>query len=465
MLINIIIYLFSLIIKLEGIHLYKEEIVRSGQTYGQYQFNILHHLSGISPYFESNNDELNPDPPEGCTIDKTAYLIRHGSVYADDYDYDYIIKPFLEGLNKSLNKIDFSKSSELSFLTEWTSPISDRNKQIEKLTKSGILEAFKLGVELSYRYPKLLPNKNQSSFKVWTSSSQRTKQSALAIFNGLFAGQKPIGRVIDILETKNRGANSLTPTKTCKKFHSSTGSKEAKTWLQHYTKPILEKFNSKIVNLNFSSNDILAMQELCGYETVIRGYSPFCRLFTTEEWICFEYYFDIKYYYELGYGNNLSPYLGIHWIKATTQLFNNQFYSNQNIYLSIAHREMIPIILVALGLYNQSEYFKGKSLPLDQINHERLWKSSKMIPFLGRVALERLSCSSVNYNGSFVRILVNSLSKPVAGCSQGPGGSCPLQNFIDYVDKRYQLYKNFSKICQIENKNKIDHLTFFNDDH
>jgi acid phosphatase len=222
----IYILLISLINKIHGIGLHKEEIIVGDQTYNSYKFNILHHLSGISPYFESNNDQLNPSPPQGCEVDKTAYLIRHGSVYVDDYDYYHIIYPFLVRLNKSLN---INQSSQFSFLSKWKSPISN-NQQIEKLTKSGVLEAFKLGIELSYRYPKLLPKSNDTYFKLWTSDSQRTKQSALGIFAGLFGGTKTTGQVVNISESKNRGANSLTPTKSCRTFKSSKGGKEAKIW-------------------------------------------------------------------------------------------------------------------------------------------------------------------------------------------------------------------------------------------
>ena len=58
------------------------------------------------------------------------------------------------------------------------------------------------------------------------------------------------GKILKIPEDKNRGANSLTPTKTCQKFNSSTGTKEANIWLRHYTKPILKRFNS-IINCSF----------------------------------------------------------------------------------------------------------------------------------------------------------------------------------------------------------------------
>jgi len=136
-------------------------------------------------------------------------LIRHGSVYVDDYDYYHVIEPFLHRLKTSSNVIHFSKSSDLSFLTDWTSPISNSDEQIEKLTKSGILEAIKLGTQLSYRYSNLLPTKTNSSFKIWTSSSDRTKQSAKAIYEGLFGGNETIGKVISISEDKKRGGNRL----------------------------------------------------------------------------------------------------------------------------------------------------------------------------------------------------------------------------------------------------------------
>jgi hypothetical protein len=40
--------------------------------------------------------------------------------------------------------------------------------------------------------------------------------------------------------------------------------------------------------------DILAMMELCGYETIISGDSGFCNVFTDEEWLDGEWYFDVS---------------------------------------------------------------------------------------------------------------------------------------------------------------------------
>ena len=43
-------------------------------------------------------------------------------------------------------------------------------------------------------------------------------------------------------------------------------------------------------------------------------------MFTDEEWLDAEYYFDIRWYYAIGYGSYLSPYLGLPWVKTTAHL-------------------------------------------------------------------------------------------------------------------------------------------------
>lgn len=48
-----------------------------------------------------------------------------------------------------------------------------------------------------------------------------------------------------------------------------------------------------------------------GYDTVATGKkSPFCDLFSEEEILDFEYSNDLHYYYMLGHGSKVGPYLG-----------------------------------------------------------------------------------------------------------------------------------------------------------
>lgn len=448
-----------------AIDLYDPSVISAGPTYGSYKFNVLQHLSGIAPYFESQSDQLSPDPPRDCIVSKAVYQIRHGAIYANEFDYMSTIEPFLQRLKNSFEYVNFSNSMDLIFLTRWTSPISNSQEQVAQVSKLGFNEAFNLGTRLAYRYPHLMPMKKDKFFKVWASDSNRTRRSGDAIFAGLFSGHETIGQVVSVSEDKSQGANTLAPTKTCPKFDVTKGTPQANTWLNHYSIPIIARLNAEATGFNFSANDILAMQELCGYETIIRGSSPFCGIFTPEEWLAFEYYFDIKYYYELGYGNDLSSTLGMPWVIAASDLLSSSIVKNQHLFISVAHRQIPPLIVTALGLFNDSEYLglsKANSLlPLDQINYQRVWKTSSFISFLSHIALERLDCKSAAYSGTFVRVLVNSTPKSLSGCSSGPGGSCPIKNYKDYIKRQYDLCQDYSKACGLNDKTSADELTFF----
>ncbi len=55
----------------------------------------------------------------------------------------------------------------------------------------------------------------------------------------------------------------------------------------------LLKTRFQITGVNFTSTDIIAMLELCSYETQALGYSAFCGLFSEEDFLNYEYYFDL----------------------------------------------------------------------------------------------------------------------------------------------------------------------------
>lgn len=50
---------------------------------------------------------------------------------------------------------------------------------------------------------------------------------------------------------------------------------------------------SKVSGIEFTSTDVIAMLQLCSYETNALGYSAFCGLFSQEDFLNFEYYFDL----------------------------------------------------------------------------------------------------------------------------------------------------------------------------
>ena len=108
-------------------------------------------------------------------------------------------------------------------------------------------------------------------------------------------------------------------------------------------------------------------------------------------------------------------------------------------------------VFAAMGLFDQA------SGPLDptRITKDRTWITSKMVPFSGHMAIERLSCSSrplsfitsksrpmrlwnwdegADYDHKdkeeYVRIFVNDARQPLEFCGADEDGMCKLKDFV-----------------------------------
>ncbi|KAK3985399.1 histidine phosphatase superfamily [Cladorrhinum sp. PSN332] len=431
----------------------------SNLLYSSYSFNPLHHLAGVAPYFEPQSPSFSPSPPYKCTPARAAYLSRHAAIYTNDFDYYQYIEPFVQKLANRTNTINWSRIPVLNFLSDWTAPFSKAEEEI--LTRVGKLEATELGVSLSFRYPNLrLPK------RVWTAASDRTVKSAEAFVRGLRLQDGSIN-VVAVYEGKQAGANSLTPNKSCARYNGSAGGDESLEWRRVFTRPIVERLNGMVGDsdegkkgFEFTAEDVYGMMQLCGYESVVRGGSKFCNLelFAPDEWLGFEYAEDVRYHYGVGYGSEVSGVMGLPWVRATGDLLMSDDDTDEELYVSFAHRAAPPAIAVAMGLFNNSEFGGGggarnvnETMPLDRINHRRAWRASHILPFLGNIAIERLNCSgSYGFNdGDYYRVLVNNAPQQVPGCGGGPGTSCSRQAFRGYLQERIDLFGGFSEKCGV----------------
>ncbi|XXH04330.1 hypothetical protein Hte_010744 [Hypoxylon texense] len=435
----------------------------AASLYSTYKFDPLEHLGGVAPYFEPQDPPASPASPQGCTTERAVYLSRHAAIYANDYDFEEYIDPFISKLENN-TAVDWTKVPALSFLAGWTAPMSDAEQEL--LTRVGRLEAAQLGVTLSFRYPTLkLPS------RVWTSSAERTVKSAESFVRGLELDDNEMN-VVSIYESEEAGANSLTPYKSCPAYSSSFGSDQSAVYLEKFTKPIMARLNAMAPGFNFTANDIYGMMELCGYESVIRGSSPFCDtdLFSPDDWLGWEYTADIMYHYNVGYGNQISGVVGLPWFNASANLLMADSTDEQDMFVSFTHRELPPMVFVAMGLFNNSAFGGSEAaindtMPLDRINYNRVWKSSHVLPFMSNLAIERLNCSdSYGYDdGDYYRVLVNSAPQPLPDCADGPGTSCSRAGFETYVQDRANLFQGYSDKCGVEYDNSTDIYSIYTD--
>lgn len=447
------------------------------------EFDVLHHLSGDSPYFNSPGVGLTAAVPDGCSVTRATYLIRHGDIYGNDYEYENIISPFLQKLGNYSDKSAFTADSSLAFLANWTSPITDPEEQLEKVTEMGKQDAGALGALIAQRYEGILKTNRSQPFKVWAGEATRDQDTAKAFINGMNASLSEATLVI-VDEGKSQAANTLTPHSSCDEFDPAGGSEEEETFINVYGPKVAARLNGLAASsFNWTAMDVFAAQALCGYDTISRNgtLSGFCHLFTENEWLSFEYANDLMYHRSLGYGNELAPILGMPWLSASTRLLAgtanatsaNSSAGAQSLFISFTHREEPPFIVTALGLFNES----NSSMPTTSINYERSWKTSQILPFLANVALEALSCNAtatgtgpnstateINGNtteSSFVRVLVNSAAIPIPGCASGPSGSCPMKNFTSFIADRTSKYGDFVGACKLNTTNATNTLGIY----
>ncbi|KAJ9125636.1 hypothetical protein QFC22_000598 [Naganishia vaughanmartiniae] len=168
-------------------------------------------------------------------------------------------------------------------------------------------------------------------YKIWTASSTRDIDTAQAFIKGAFpdhqAGKEGNGdgvnvQLVKVPNRKKDWEQSLTPHKACDTFEKESSLPPAAKWLSTYAPRIRTRLGQVVPRIadQLEDMDVLAMMELCGYETIIQGDSGFCEVFTDDEWLDGEYYFDVRFHYMMGYGNELSPFLGAPWVKTARHL-------------------------------------------------------------------------------------------------------------------------------------------------
>lgn len=218
-------------------------------------------------------------------------------------------------------------------MNNWAYFTDDPSKDFEQLTATGpyagTLEAFTTGVRFRTRYEHLLPRNSKT--RVWASDSERVIQTARYFSSGLFGldWEKAGTAELEIIpETLDRRADTLTPGDTCLRYLDDTSEGHDKgvnmlsRFHEVYIPAIAERLSSKEQNPNikFSNLEIFSMQEMCGFETIVRGSSPWCDVFDENDWDNFEYARDIIHYYRAGPGTPYAGAMGWLWLNATTTL-------------------------------------------------------------------------------------------------------------------------------------------------
>ncbi|KAK7468777.1 hypothetical protein VKT23_003278 [Stygiomarasmius scandens] len=436
-------------------------------------FDIMQHWGNLSPFNSVKTFGLSNASariPKGCELTQVHLLHRHGARYPTNGSAPSAFASRLHAAASS--GTGFNASGPLDFLNTWTYKLG-----ADILTPFGRNELFNLGVGFRVKYGDLL--KGFTDLPVFrTTSEARMVDSALHFAAGFFGVQSYANEYHQLIQIEQTGFNStLVPDKICPNANNdiaSFGIESMSNWTAIYLADAQSRLSSFVEGYNLTISDLVAMQQLCAYETVALGWSSFCDLFTKEEWKGFEYALDLEFWYSFGPGNPASSAQGLGWVQelvarleerpitvpdstinGTLDGNNVTFPLNQPIYVDATHDTTLSEIFTAL---NFTSFASGGPLPTDHIPKHRTYLINQIVPFSANLVGQVLSCpasfSSQNSGPTHIRWILNDAVVPltgISGCVEDENGLCELDIFtsgmkqrIEEIDFNFDCFANYS---------------------
>ncbi|RLV91852.1 Constitutive acid phosphatase [Spathaspora sp. JA1] len=415
------------------------------------QFNIVRHLAAAGPYVQHPGFGISTNTPDQCAVESVQLYMRHGERFpglnAGIHHKQIVDK--LQGYSSTLK-------GDLEFLNYYQYYVSSEDLYESETTPqnspgpyTGYETAIRAGAAFRAKYGHLYDENKK--LPLFIAAYARVYDTALN-FATSFLGEKysedKINKVV-ISENATMGLNSLVPRFGCPAFEPNGNQNLVSKFPTQYLEKIATRFQKDNPNLNITSDDVAQLFQICAYEMNSRGYSPFCDLFSEDEFVTYGYHQDVVFYYESGPGGVHSKLAGSIQLNATLNILKENNPQNK-VWLTFTHDTDIELFSSALGLFDTMT-----PLPVDQVRFYDTYHHVNIVPMGGRFITEKLKCGDTYY----VRFIVNDAVIPVPGCSEGPGFSCKLDKFEAYVLDRIGKF-DIVKDCKVPN-GVPNSLTFY----
>jgi 3-phytase len=423
--------------------------------------SVSHHWGMYSPYFSlASESSLSGDVPAGCQITFAQVLSRHGARYPTESkssEYARLVSAIQAHASSFTGKYEFLRSYNYSLGSD-------------DLTPFGEDQMIDSGMAFYQRYEALAA---QTVPFIRASDSDRVVISGEKFIEG-FQKAKDRDRNADrqqpcpdisVVIPEEIGFNNSLDHGSCPRFEDSElGKKIEDRWIATFVPPIQRRLSRDLPGVQLSWRDVVHLMDLCPFDTVSRTpdaseVSPFCALFSNDEWTQYDYLQSLSKYYGFGGGNPLGPTQGIgfaneliarltrspvhddtstnHTLDAPGAL---SFPLNATLYADFTHDNgMIPIFF-ALGLYNATA-----PLPTSYIESPAAaggYSAAWTVPFGARAYIEMMQCSEEQVQDGddhgfldeeqepLIRVLVNDRVVPLHGCSVDDLGRCRRSDFV-----------------------------------
>lgn len=386
--------------------------VPHGESASSSAFDIAKYWGNLSPWYSlSSADYGLPDAspliPPGCDIVQLHVLYRHGARYPTEGAAPATFAAKIANATEAAG--GFTVSGDLAFLADWTYKLG-----AELLTPFGRTQVFLLGAQNRQLYGHLLNNFTEAgTLPVFRTESQdRMVKSTHHFAAGFFGVPEYLDQVnIEILVETPGLNNSGAPYETCTNANvasrGSLGTTAATAFARNAFSPTLQRLNAQATGITFTPTDAIAMLQLCSYETVALGYSAFCGLFSQQDFLNYEYFYDLAFYYNNGPGSPVAAAQGKGYLQEFVGRFTGTYPSpesalnetfddnptyfplNQSIYADATHEVVVLDTLVA---FNLTALFDGDPLSTTGNTQQNNFVASKLVPFATHFTAQVLEC-------------------------------------------------------------------------
>ncbi|ERT01712.1 hypothetical protein HMPREF1624_00006 [Sporothrix schenckii ATCC 58251] len=447
--------------------------------------NPLGWLGANGPYASGPNVYgISSDVPEHCTVDQAFFVSRHASRYPDPGAYN----GWVDMKNRFSAGNGYNATGTLSFLPSWKPVLTNSGLQMSNLSPTGQKEAFDMAYALRTKYPQLY-NEGDDLY-VWANNYSRVLQTAKLFVRGfLGVNATNLGHIVSVTSSGSVDAigNSLGPSDSCPNFVDVSGGMYFSNWSNVYIPPIQKRLQSLISgNLTFTSDDISQIPYLCGFESQITGrLSPWCNVFSDKELQYYQYSNDLRYYYGVGPGTKLPATMMLPYLNAVMGLLktgpgalhgtaaDGSDFTVPQLLVSFLNDGQLNELITASGVHDAQA-----ALSDSHMDPNRLYIGNRFTTMRGTVGFERLNCAvrpsrnsssdllplaqrtcggntkvpsfppSIT-NHTFIRVLLNDAVYPVPGCQNGPGYSCLLDDYVEFVGSKYNKSGNWAENCGV----------------
>lgn len=275
-------------------------------------------------------------------------------------------------------------------------------------------------------------------------------------------GEEEFPYNILIIPETDRTNNTLDYTLCTNFLRGPFGSESMEKFGGTFVPAIVTRLNEQIQGVNLTNDDIITLMDLCPFHTVASPtgqISPFCNLFTDEEWKDYDYLQSLGKYYGFEWGNPLAPTQGVGWTNeliarltsspvedhtstnSTLDADESTFPLGSKLYADFSHDNDMVTIFAALGLYNATKPM-GNETRVEREEGLNGWAAAWTVPFAGRMYVEKMVCGDdgprdeaedgdEKRKQELVRIIVNDRVIPLQNCGADELGRCELGKFVE----------------------------------